>query len=486
MNLEILRRRAVRILTRPPELLYAFTRHWILLLFCVAAGVGTSWGLVVSQPFLYEGRMQLLVNPSDPMLSTLSQSAAFPSPRTRFENRRFLANQRSILHSDAVVGGLLRLCGKQGVKILPDSARSSSQLGGIDERIASVKAKVSELLRIQQPELPEAEPGEITETMIGRIRDRSNVVLGSEGSSIDLFVYGQHREAIRTELFCWFSAYKNHLLSMAETNWVEFLEDQSKATRQLKKEAWNALESYRKEHRDVTDDNLVDYGQRIAQLQIERYDLQRRIRLGDFASPSTFTNTDPEVRRLQKQRRDLQFELVRAQAGGATPRSTTARKISTQIEWIDEQLKGHDLPAGASEEEREAALKKKLELVTQELQDLWIKRDGLNEEFKDYHDLRTRYARAGASFEKFETMKQETRGLLSSERILNVMISDGPVVGREPYNHHPFQSLGIGALAGVGLALVLAVILELLCGKVRFKHDLVGDFDLPIIAVIPK
>ena len=38
MHLDALKKKGIRVLTTPPELLYALTRHWWVILLCLIAG----------------------------------------------------------------------------------------------------------------------------------------------------------------------------------------------------------------------------------------------------------------------------------------------------------------------------------------------------------------------------------------------------------------------------------------------------------------
>ena len=74
MTLSFLGQRIARVLTRPPELLYAFTRHWFLILMCLLLATGVAWVVVASQSPVFQGRSQLLVTRNDPVSATLTET----------------------------------------------------------------------------------------------------------------------------------------------------------------------------------------------------------------------------------------------------------------------------------------------------------------------------------------------------------------------------------------------------------------------------
>jgi hypothetical protein len=57
---DYVKHRAVRVLTRLPELFYALGRHWFLILVCVGLAGVASWYVVLSLPLVYEGRAQIV------------------------------------------------------------------------------------------------------------------------------------------------------------------------------------------------------------------------------------------------------------------------------------------------------------------------------------------------------------------------------------------------------------------------------------------
>ena len=105
MNHALLRKRVVRIVTSPAEVLYAITRHWVLLVVCIAAGTLIMWKKEVGGIRIYEGHAQLLVNPIDTLV--VSQGANRSQGRSGDEIQRFLVSQTNILLSDSVLQKLI-------------------------------------------------------------------------------------------------------------------------------------------------------------------------------------------------------------------------------------------------------------------------------------------------------------------------------------------------------------------------------------------
>ncbi|MEM7234348.1 MAG: hypothetical protein AAF517_19375 [Planctomycetota bacterium] len=62
MNIVFLKNRLIRVVTRPPEILYAMSRHLFLIGFFAAVGTIVMFAVVSSQPKLYQGRARLSVS----------------------------------------------------------------------------------------------------------------------------------------------------------------------------------------------------------------------------------------------------------------------------------------------------------------------------------------------------------------------------------------------------------------------------------------
>ncbi len=150
---------------------------------------------------------------------------------------------------------------------------------------------------------------------------------------------------------------------------------------------------------------------------------------------------------------------------------------------------GWSLPAWVKAiEEDEKAHQKKLEDLafdkSRELRDLQTRRTRVSEKLEEHEHLVKRYETATENFDRFESMRLNSLDRLDSP--LNVEVSDEPSVDTEPYSHHPLLKLSIGSLLGLVLGMGLALFREVTCGRVRFKHDLIDDFALPVVGVLPR
>ena len=203
----------------------------------------------------------------------------------------------------------------------------------------------------------------------------------------------------------------------------------------------------------------------------------------------------PEYEALVTQKISLALEREALIATGFSPRSRPVESVGKRIKWATDKLAGFDqgggwaLPAWVTAiAEEEKAHQRKLELLaiqrSKELRDHQTKRSRISDKLDEHENLGKRYDTATENFDRFEMMRLESLDLLDSP--LNIQVSDEPTVGTQPFSHYPLLKLSIGSLLGLFLGMGLAIFREVTCGKVRFKHDLIDDFALPVVGVLPR
>ncbi len=104
MNPEYIKKRALRILTTPPELLYAVSRHWFAIALCLGIGVSVTVAKVATDSPFYGAKARLLIKEQG---ATVEQG---PNGREG-DSRRFLQSQVEILKSTSVLRALVRELG---------------------------------------------------------------------------------------------------------------------------------------------------------------------------------------------------------------------------------------------------------------------------------------------------------------------------------------------------------------------------------------
>lgn len=485
MTLSFLQQRIVRVLTRPPEILYALTRHWLLITVCLLLGTGVMWGRLVSAPAIYEGHAQLLVSKNDSMLTTLSEVG--PQTSRDRDMWGFLNSQSAILQSDSVLRKLV-LC--TGFSWTPDRsiAGSDSDEETIEDTIESVAREFSELLHIQQPPLDGEDEDSAMQSIIQGFKSRLEIITDKRGSTIDLILYGTDDETIKQELHCWIEAYRSHLAEMARRTWEDFLSERGRNYARIREATSHELQTFVEENPNVSESRRDLLSEQIVQITIELNDLRRRI--VESAPSVTALRVDPEYTALITEKTTLELRREELLASRFSEESTAVQTVTKRLEWVENKLEGFETigeeesPVDDNREERESTLEKRSALLAADLKRLWTEKYDISDKLKDHQALGARYANANENYERFELMKLEALHLLESP--LNVQVSDEPSVNTEPTGLPPLLKLAAGSLLGVFLGMGFALLREIFCGRIRFKHDLMDDFGLPVVTVLPR
>ena len=61
-----------------------------------------------------------------------------------------------------------------------------------------------------------------------------------------------------------------------------------------------------------------------------------------------------------------------------------------------------------------------------------------------------------------------------------------PSVNTQPALTFPHRQVLYGTAAGAGLGILIALLMETLSNKIRFRSDIENDLDLPVVGVIPR
>ena len=85
--------------------------------------------------------------------------------------------------------------------------------------------------------------------------------------------------------------------------------------------------------------------------------------------------------------------------------------------------------------------------------------------------------------ERYEILQQEHGDVLATLTV-KIQELDAPSVSSEPVS--PFKNVLKGVLAGLMAGLGLAIFFELFSKKVRFKQDIIDEFGIPVVGVLPK
>lgn len=479
MTPSFLRRRLTRVLTRPPEFLYALTRHWLLLGICLLLGTSLMWTIVVNQPVIYEGRAQLLVSRNDSILAILS-----PSYKHAWRDRdmtAFLNSQCAILQSDSVLRELILSTGFAWGR--------AEKPGAIEETIRSITGSISQFLRLEDPPLADVDAEFAKQSAIEDFQLRSEVVPDRRGDTIDLLVTGTDDEIIKQELHCWIESYKSRLAEMARETWKGFLVERGLSYARRKELAARELQRFNEANPSVSESRREILTEQAVQVQIELMDLRRRI-ADTLPSVTTLRDVDPEYHAFVTEKARLEIERQKLLASGFSEHSTLVQSVRKQLKWVSSKLlDSADTTTQDQSEvpyflEHQTKLEKRAAFLATELKRLRNEKNHIGDKLKQLQGLEKRYENVHESFENFAQVKSDLLQQLESP--LNVQVSDEPAVDTKPVGLNPLMKLFLGSLVGLLIGVISAVFLEVVCGRVRFKHDLIDDFGLPVVSVLPR
>lgn len=468
MNPAFLRQRLVRIVTRPPELLYALSKHWFLTLFLVTGGTFAGWLVGMAEPKTYEGKAKLHVRSQEPADSYTDDEQALR------RNRQLLPTQTSIIESEPV----LRETVSHWVPrlFLPDAAEEDPSRNILPEFLRPLVRKIEKLLTFDDVDVQGLDYEGMIQGAVGNFRGRSEVKPIMQSSEVELTLYGTERKRIYEELHHWIEAYRNRVRELAGQRVQSTVRRRDEAYEKVVERARHELETWRRENPDVSEGKVERHNLEILRLQQRRDEILRRLGSDQPVQPE-------DLSELEKRIRALESRIEDRLAAGIPEDSTEIRTLRRQLESLRAQGDGEGSPG--SEKDPSAARREKLndeiDRLEEELDEHYAARERLKEQIRELDRLESRYERVMALRDV-----EENRDTLIKHSTVVVETIEEPVVSKSPYKYNPERKVALGAMGGLFFAVCFAIFVEMLCGKVRFKHDVIADFGLPVVVVFPK
>lgn len=498
-DLEFYRRRATRIVTRVPELIYAACRHWVLIALCVLGVGAMSWYKVASTPNLYEGKVQIQIDLTErPPVIDASGGTSGRDPRA--EQTR-LNSQIEILKSSAVIQ--MVVAGAGHPPILPAPNDDGSNLARIGKWVDGLRRRVRRLLNLANSHVSESSRERQADRAIESFQSRSRVESVPSTHAINLYVYGLDRGHISTELGAWVKAYKIHMEDIDRRHRDAFLDTRIEDSSEKEQRAAEAVEEYlgKTEHVDVSHDNLQTLESRIEENQQERRDILQRLFVLRFTpmavGTSDPTGTEGLLLALQAAKHALEERLDE----GHTEASPSVQILRRRIATLESKLGANEGPAEsqtdavqrggrerdtAGNEEQIRRLEGRLQVLETELLDLAGVRSRMKRDLETLDALAADHVRARDKLLRYLEMKETFLELTDAWTTVRIRETDPPRVSSRPYNDRPIKTILLGGGVGLFLGAFLSIFLEIFSRKVRFQHDVSDDLGLPVLGVIPK
>ena len=150
------------------------------------------------------------------------------------------------------------------------------------------------------------------------------------------------------------------------------------------------------------------------------------------------------------------------------------------IEGYDHLL--NDFGDEAYEEEKAKRYKEVTAAITEALSHY----TAIGRKLETRQALEETYNQVQQTRKKYAALRIEETDRLEQKKNVEVQVRDRPQVGWAPYSTTRNKQVAAGVLGGLGIGLFLALLIEILKGKVRFKSDVESEFRVPVIGIIPR
>jgi uncharacterized protein involved in exopolysaccharide biosynthesis len=149
-------------------------------------------------------------------------------------------------------------------------------------------------------------------------------------------------------------------------------------------------------------------------------------------------------------------------------------------------LKGDAEPGDEAGVDRKEQLETQFAKVSGSLSGAMNRYMTLKLKMEKLDELQERLNRIEQTRKSYEDENRVQTDRLELSKYVQVQVAERPQVNWTPFNSNRHQLVLAAAGVGLGLGVVLSLLLELLRGTVRFKNDVITEFNLPVVAVISR
>ncbi len=483
MNIEALRRRCLARLTAIPELVYALTRHWILISICVCIGTGVMLAKVSTDPVVFSGRVTMALNAVDSMVADLNKRGG-PSE----DSGRFFSTRVELLHSDSVLRKVvLKL--KLPAIFSQEENNQVSEYGQIRQAIHLVKERASEFLDyLEHPTSLDQSSDLDVQRAMSSFRKRTRVEPNPRVNTVKLTVFGNNRDRIAEELDIWFEAARQRIIEIGGEIREPLLDSRERHWQKKEQEAKEELDAFRKANPEVSKaarDLLLQ--------QIFQNEMQRLALLREKDSPSNIplepidpTKISPQVQSLRSRLIELENQLLEEQTiyGEDSDKVKVSRDMLRRTKERLNELNGGT--SSVDPEERRLRVEKDLATLFSATAELRSRHLALDPQLEQLTELQRQYEDARRSRQVYEDMILQERELAEARRMSQLTLVERATVDFQPFNTYPLRQVLFGSMGALFVGVSVAILLELLTNKVRFRQDIYTEFGIPVIGVIPR
>lgn len=512
---ERFRKRILRRLTTPQELLYAWTRHWVLVAVPCVLGAAFFLAKVATDRSYYDGKATLLITTGDPLIADLDGRSG---GMRREDLQTWVASRVKMLQSDSVLRRVVQ--GMNKSLLLDEDRDRRSEFEGPAQIAYVARRKVEEWWEsLRHPNVfDRGEEAELRRA-VALFRARSAVIPDAKTGTVQLRVALADRRGTEAALRYWIDEFRAYMQRASDQFLADGLakygreersarkaleEARAKAIQELSAPAFQqaarpaATEAPAAEGAgvaaaeasgpvplilDVSQDSLELLARKAAEVETSLTQLRVQRDGGPSFLPGAGGSQDPAREGVLKRLHELEIERLRAVANMGA-QSTAVARIDREIEQCRTQLLGLGPAASVTSEDLKAQIDAQIRKEEARLAAIYDRYLRLKEHLAAIRDLEGELQSAREwrkAFERLQTL-QEARANPAGL----VQVIDEPYVSWEAGVAFPHLDVLKGAGIGLALGLLFAIVREILNGKVRFRNDIVGEYGLPVVGVIPR
>ena len=305
---------------------------------------------------------------------------------------------------------------------------------------------------------------------------------------MELRVYGSNRDLLQKEIDQWIEAYISRLVEMARESRDFFINSRMRYWTDLENKAREAVDSFKKEKPEISKATQELLLQEVMQLQVLRVDVQRQLQSGVEIKPVAVLEPNPkdaDTRALVDKKKALEAEYIQL-IPHFPEQSDPIRGIKESIRLLDLKIKGIEPGLSQDPDARHSQLVEDERKLTLAIGEAMSRYTAMSEGMEKLQLLEEDCKHAHQTRKSYEMMNFEEADRSESRKNVQVQVADRPFVSMWPHNTFPVRQVLLGSLGGLGLGMFLALVLELFSQRVRFKNDIITEFGVPVVAVIPR
>jgi polysaccharide biosynthesis transport protein len=275
--------------------------------------------------------------------------------------------------------------------------------------------------------------------------------------------------------------------------YAEFFDDRSKKLREAVEKAQSKLSAYQKEkgligsdeRTDIENSKLTELSQQLLQAQAAAIDAasrQKQAQIASDRSQEVLSNSLINGFKSDLAKQETRYQELISKYGDAHPQvieaQVTIRDIKAKIEFETKRISGASVVTTSISRQKETEIKAALDGQRSKVLKLKEVRDDLTVLQRDLENSQKVYDNVQ------QRLNQST--LESQNQQSNVSVLSQAEVSNESSNQIFLKNAAKALAASVGVAFLMAFVMEFFDKRIRVLEDVSESIDLPVIGVMPK